>query len=797
MSTFTINSITTKGLNIIAQLVAGSTLEFTRIAIGDGAMPSDKTPLTVTDLSNKLFDVDISNVTHNGNGSATVTGIFSNADKETGFFYRELGLFAKDPKTQAEVLYCYGNAGADAEWISPSGASSVIEKEVKIVTLVGNAETVTASIKSGIYATKEELENAVQQKADLDAPAEEGGRVLASQMRFDAEQTLYVDAAATAEDPDGSELKPFKTIQAAINARYKGAAVIYIKIKAGTYAEDISVPRSPGTTWRLTREGTGTVSIKSAVIDNCTYLHMKNLTFSGPTKTEQPVVHVANVSSVNIDTVTINGTSNDTGIHFGTSRGIMLNSNVNNCGLAIAATDGSTIDLKNNGGTGNTRALHADGSVIICDYYVPAATTKYERTNGGVINVLGGDTSFPSNYSQLYSLGDFTDAAALKTALLAEFGKLGIGEKRECWFANNISAGFGPFSNGQRMQATIIKSTNSGSGYGTVLFYSHHNNPAGYMQIQDGAFATSIPNKFATWSQVIDQSTNLENLPTGIHTLKANFASQLPIEANGTIICDADASVPWQLFVMDYGAKMYKRHKTGEGWTNWDDFTPYATASTYGLVKVADQTAILNESDEAALTVDKSYELNDFRRMNTTYAVGDKVNCAFKFELFLECTQAGTTSAYPLNTRNATHGQIITDGTVQWTVRTHIKSVNGVVAGADGNVNIDTGVLTVNGQEPDESGNVAIDVDVKAKISITTGTIAHGGTIPIPDGYTRDQCCYAVWSHQMPDADKSYGGNSYHRTQVDQSTGVVFCQYNYDGNKLNGTAGYMCIAIKD
>ena len=196
MSTFTLNSITVQGLNVIAKLVAGSTLQFTRIAVGDGAMPSDKTPLTVTDLTNKLFDVDINSVENNGNGSATVTGIFSNADRETGFFYRELGLFAKDPDTQAEILYCYGNAGADAEWISPSGASSVIEKEVKIVTLIGNAETVTAEIKSGIYATKEEVEAALAVKADLDAAADEGGRVLASQMRFDADQTLYVDAAA-------------------------------------------------------------------------------------------------------------------------------------------------------------------------------------------------------------------------------------------------------------------------------------------------------------------------------------------------------------------------------------------------------------------------------------------------------------------------------------------------------------------------------------------------------------------------------------------------------------------------
>ena len=88
-----------------------------------------------------------------------------------------------------------------------------------------------------------------------------------------------------------------------------------------------------------------------------------------------------------------------------------------------------------------------------------------------------------------------------------------------------------------------------------------------------------------------------------------------------------------------------------------------ATTSQYGLVKLADETAILNESDESALTVDKAYELNDFRRKETAYAVGDKVNCAFNFGLFLECTTAGTTSAGTLDTRNVTQAQVITDGT--------------------------------------------------------------------------------------------------------------------------------------
>ena len=123
--------------------------------------------------------------------------------------------------------------------------------------------------------------------------------------------------------------------------------------------------------------------------------------------------------------------------------------------------------------------------------------------------------------------------------------------------------------------------------------------------------------------------------------------------------------------------------------TNWVKSLT-ATTSEYGLVKVADETALLSESNDAALTVDKAYELNDFRRMSTAYAVGDKVNCAFNFGLFLECTKAGTTGATTLDTRSVTHGQVITDGTCQWTVRTHVKSVNGNVPDANGNIQIET-----------------------------------------------------------------------------------------------------------
>lgn len=116
---------------------------------------------------------------------------------------------------------------------------------------------------------------------------------------------------------------------------------------------------------------------------------------------------------------------------------------------------------------------------------------------------------------------------------------------------------------------------------------------------------------------------------------------------------------------------------------------PVATAENYGLVRVAKPTDVLDTVQDAAITPAVYHDVSDFRHKGTAYSLGDKVECMFNHELFLECTKAGTTSSTPLDTRNVKHGQVLTDGTAQWTVRTHIKSVNGVVAGENGDVVIE------------------------------------------------------------------------------------------------------------
>lgn len=708
MSTFTKNAVTIKGSVAIAALIAGGTLEFTRIAVGDGEMSAGQSPMQMTDLVHRLFDVQINEIDYNSEAHATIKGVFSNEDNAGGFYYRELGLFAKDPVTGDEILYCYGNAGSGAEWINPAGEGSIIEKEVHIVTLVGNATEVRATLASGVYATQEMMYRELSKKADLDARYDQGGRVVPEQMRFDELQTLYVDSEADASYADGTSGRPYKTIQAAVNAFYPGARVVTIYIKAGTYPEAVSITNATGALFLLTRNGSGTVTVKS-INAQFTNVHISDVTVTGGDSGN--AITIANVGNGTLDRVTVNGNSGISGIALYNARCFLTTVKVNSCETAIEARDGSFVAIRGTSGSSNNVGLAAFESVISCAEHTMTATTPYVRNNGGAINVEGGAASFPSNYAQRFNLGDFTDLAALKSAILSELGKLGVGESRFVWFANNIPSGFGIFGTGQRMVCDITKTTDYNGGFGIVIFYSHHYSPCGFMQIQNGAFTSDSPIAFITQTggtftgQI--NSTGGQNFPAinndggaelwlfgkDDQTYKGGFILRAISPDGNQVTTDLEGKFGSTL---KWGGREIVRSVNNYLSDDLGNVTiPNATSAQYGLAKLADETALLSETNEATMTVNASYEINDFRRKGKAYSLGDKVACAFRYELFLECTKAGTTSGTTLDTRNVTHGQVITDGTCQWTVRTHVKSVNGSTPDENGNVQIQAGIKLV------------------------------------------------------------------------------------------------------
>ena len=156
---FTAPKFTNAGRQLQTRVIAGDTLTFTTIKLGDGTMTTE--PIAaLTDLIHGIITLSVHEVRRNAD-YAEATGVFQNVGLSSGFYWREIGIFAADPDypndRSHDVLYCYQNAAELAEYI-PSASSAVIEKIIRVACVVGDAENVTVGLASQAYAKAEDLQ---------------------------------------------------------------------------------------------------------------------------------------------------------------------------------------------------------------------------------------------------------------------------------------------------------------------------------------------------------------------------------------------------------------------------------------------------------------------------------------------------------------------------------------------------------------------------------------------------------------------------------------------------------------
>ena len=161
---FTAPKFTGVGRQLQTRVIAGDTLTFTVIKLGDGTMTTE--PIAaLTDLIHGIITLPVHEVRRNAD-YAEVTGVFQNAGLSSGFYWREIGIFAADPDypndRSHDILYCYQNAAELAEYI-PSASSAVIEKIIRVACVVGDAENVTVGLASQAYAKAEDLQTLEEQ----------------------------------------------------------------------------------------------------------------------------------------------------------------------------------------------------------------------------------------------------------------------------------------------------------------------------------------------------------------------------------------------------------------------------------------------------------------------------------------------------------------------------------------------------------------------------------------------------------------------------------------------------------
>ena len=145
MANFPKMQLTSKGLELLTNVQAGAdNLIFTKTALGDGVLSVPVS--TLTNLVSIKAEIPISEGKAIGNNTYQIGAFFNNTEITTGFWWREIGVFAKG-NNGTEILYCYSNAGDAGDYI-PVGSDERIEKYIYQSLAIGNATNVTAQINS-------------------------------------------------------------------------------------------------------------------------------------------------------------------------------------------------------------------------------------------------------------------------------------------------------------------------------------------------------------------------------------------------------------------------------------------------------------------------------------------------------------------------------------------------------------------------------------------------------------------------------------------------------------------------
>nr|DAM38811.1 MAG TPA: tail-collar fiber protein [Caudoviricetes sp.] len=163
--------LTNIGRDMLTQGRAGHVLTFTKIAIGDGTATGTAVDSLTALKSHKLYLPIAKNETVHA-GQMRLQFRVNNKVVTTGFYFREIGLYAK-VDNGAEQLYAYTTCGDKARMLYDK-TYPIQERVVNIDTVIDNAVNVKVILDwSIVYATKKDIVDAIKphkELAELDHP---------------------------------------------------------------------------------------------------------------------------------------------------------------------------------------------------------------------------------------------------------------------------------------------------------------------------------------------------------------------------------------------------------------------------------------------------------------------------------------------------------------------------------------------------------------------------------------------------------------------------------------------------
>lgn len=148
---------TYEGLSLISAAAAATApITITKVMLGDGEL-GETDQRSLTELISPKLELSLTGIEDLGNGQFQVRAAASNSGLSTGFFAREVGVYAKYSDASGEKLIAYTNGGNYVDYI-PDESTPIDSQIFKIDVVIGDASEVTINVKDEAYLTAAELE---------------------------------------------------------------------------------------------------------------------------------------------------------------------------------------------------------------------------------------------------------------------------------------------------------------------------------------------------------------------------------------------------------------------------------------------------------------------------------------------------------------------------------------------------------------------------------------------------------------------------------------------------------------
>lgn len=153
------NLLTTNaGMDLISRSNAtGKGINYTHVALGDGEIGTNNIMTMRNLISPKMAKLEITSKNNLGNGHYEIEAQVDNSSLNTGFWAREMGVFAKceGDDDSAIVLFAYTNGGNYVPYVNDKTRPDIQLCQVNMV--VGNATNLDAIIDPKTYVTNARL----------------------------------------------------------------------------------------------------------------------------------------------------------------------------------------------------------------------------------------------------------------------------------------------------------------------------------------------------------------------------------------------------------------------------------------------------------------------------------------------------------------------------------------------------------------------------------------------------------------------------------------------------------------